>query len=242
MRILVYSDLHNEFGGFVPPAVSANVVVLAGDIDLLARGVTWANDAFASEVLYCAGNHEFYKGHLDRTREKMAIAAAAHVHVLENQVWTKGDVRILVATSWTGFSATGDVAAASRACAADMNDFRMIRAGSQYRRLRPADLIEKNRQTREFLSLELARPFSGRTVVVTHHCPIPEVAGSEHTGHLSAAYYNAWHDLVQLADAWIFGHTHSAVDCWIGSCRMISNPRGYPGEMTGFDAAKILEI
>lgn len=242
MKVLIYSDLHNEFDRFSPPPVEVDLVVLAGDIDLLARGVGWANETFKSEVIYCAGNHEFYKGHIDRTREKMKAAAAGHVHVLENEVWTVGDVRFLVATGWTDFTSTGDVVAASSVCARDMNDFRLIRAGSGYRRLRPVDVIERNHATKAFLTQELEKPFNGKTVVVSHHCPLREAAGGEHDGHISAAYYNNWHGLVNQAAVWIFGHTHKSIDTVFGNCRVISNPKGYPGEETGFEPAKILEI
>ena len=242
MKILIYSDLHNEFDCFTPPNVEVDLVILAGDIDLLNRGVKWANQSFSSDVIYCSGNHEFYKGHLTRTREKMEAVAASHIHVLDNQVWTSNNVRFLVATCWTDFSGTGDVMAASSACLGGMNDFRMIRTGSEYRRIRPADIIELNRASYEFLCEKLATPYAGQTVVVTHHCPIPEASGSEHSGHLSAAYFNRWHQLVDQADVWIFGHTHHSIDRPFGRCRLISNPRGYPQEETGFNPFKILEI
>ena len=242
MKILVYSDLHLEFECFTPPSVEVDLVILAGDIHLLTKGVVWANEQFGCPVLYCVGNHEMYRGHLTRTLEKMKAVASDNVHVLDNEIWIEGGVRFLVATAWTDYSGTGDVVAASAVCAQEMTDFRMIRAGNNYRRLRPADLIEKNRASHEFLAGELATPFAGKTVVVTHHCPIAEAAGNEHEGHISAAYFNRWHGLVEQAHAWIFGHTHSAIDAEFGRCRVISNPRGYPAESTGFDPYKIVEI
>lgn len=242
MKVLIYSDLHNEFDRFIPPDVPADVVVLAGDIDLQARGVLWANETFKAPVVYCAGNHECYKGHLNRTIEKMKAAAAPHVHVLENESLIIGNVRFLVATGWTDYSSTGDVTAAAMSCARVMNDFRMIRADSNYRRLRPADLIAKNQATSEFLGRELSRPFAGKTFVVTHHAPMAEVAGHEHDGHVSAGYYNSWHRLVEQAHYWAFGHTHHSVDTVLGGCRLLSNQRGYPGEDCGFELGKLIEI
>ncbi|QQN28592.1 metallophosphoesterase family protein [Pseudomonas syringae group genomosp. 3] len=245
MKILVLSDLHNEFAPFPTPkhvVDLVDLVVLAGDIDLQTRGVLWANETFTCPVIYCCGNHELYRGHLDRTLSKMKAAAAHHVHVLENESWTHGNVRFLVGTGWTDFSATGDVVAASMTCASVMNDFKMIRADTNYRRLRPADLISKNRATREFFDRELSTPFEGTTVVVSHHCPISEAAGDEHDGHVSAAYFNRWHSLVEKANVWIFGHTHRSIDVLFGESRLISNQRGYPGEETGFDPDKIVEI
>lgn len=234
MKILIYSDLHLEFADFEPPATDCDLVVLAGDISVRSRGVVWANDTFTCPVIYASGNHEFYKGHIDRTLTKMRDAAAKHVHVLENQCLVIGDIRFLVATAWTDFTATGDYRAAMRECAEWMNDFKRIRIGEGYSKLRPADLIARNITTRVFLMSELAKDFQGKTVVITHHCPIQEVAGDGHQGHLGAAYFNEWHDLVAQADVWIFGHTHHAVDTIVSGCRVISNPRGYPGERTAF--------
>ncbi|MEO8642467.1 metallophosphoesterase [Pseudomonas sp.] len=242
MKMLVYSDLHNEFALFEPPDTDADIVVLAGDIDIQARGVKWANETFSRPVIYVCGNHEFYKGHFDHTLRKMRESAAPHVHVLENQVWIRNQTRFLVTTSWTDFSSTGDAVEAMVTCALWMNDFQVIRAEESFRRLRPADVIERNHEAFDFLVAELAKPFEGKTVVVTHHCPVPEVAGDKHDGHLSAAYTNRWTALLPMVDVWIFGHTHRAVDTELCGCRLISNPRGYPQEETGFISGFTIEI
>lgn len=234
MKILVYSDLHVEFAEFNPPDVSPDLVILAGNISFRAKGVIWANHAFECPVLYACGNHEYYKGHIASTFTQMQNLASPHVHVLDNACYVHNGVRFLLGTGWTDFTSTGDRAAAMRLCGSEMNDFQVIRVGGDYRRLRPADVVERNHKTRDFLARELSTPFDGKTVVVTHHCPVPEVAGNSHEGHLAAAYSNQWHYLVERADAWIFGHTHQFVDTQFGSCRLISNPRGYPNECTGF--------
>ncbi|MNR46096.1 hypothetical protein D3C85_1650220 [compost metagenome] len=86
------------------------------------------------------------------------------------------------------------------------------------------------------------KPFDGKTVVVTHHAPVPEVVGDKHEGHLIAAYTNSWHALLEKADLWVFGHTHRAIDITLGRCRVVSNPRGYPGEQTGFDHGFVIDL
>lgn len=242
MKIQIYSDLHHEFSPFEPPETEADLVVLAGDIDVLGRGVTWANEAFSCPVIYCCGNHEFYKGHVDHTLQKMRDRASPHVLVMENEVWVHKQTRFLVTCAWTDFTSTGDAVTASALCAEWLNDFKVIRAGDSYRRFRPADAVKRNRVAFDFLATELAKPFKGKTVVVTHHCPIPQAAGMEDHGHLNAAYSNRWHALVELADTWIFGHTHHAIDMELSGCRLISNPRGYPGQKTGFNAALTIEV
>lgn len=242
MRICVLSDLHLEFEHFEPAILDADLVILAGDIHMKERGVRWANEVFSSEVLYILGNHEFYSGHFDRALEKATQLAASHVHVLEQGVFIRDGIRFLGCTGWTDFCATGDVAAASAIARSSMNDFKVIRTGTNYRRLRPDDVAARSRQAKEWLSTELQKPFAGRTVVITHHSPLIEVGGHENGGHLTAAYCNNWPSLVMQADMWIFGHTHHSIDTEMGGCRLISNPRGYPSEQTGFNPGKILEI
>lgn len=238
----VLSDLHLEFADFVAPTLDVDVVILAGDIHSLTRGVEWASDTFHCDVCYVLGNHEFYRGHLDRTLEKAKAKAAPHVHLLENETFIFRNTRFLGTTGWTDFTSSGDISAAMSIARQEMTDFRLIRTGPSYRRIRPDDIAQRNRCSEQWLAAELAKPFDGRSIVITHHAPLMEVGGDEHGGHLTAAYCNAWHGLVMMADGWVFGHTHCAVDVHLGGCHLISNPRGYPGESTGFDAHKIVEF
>jgi len=245
MRVYILSDLHLEFTDFQPPEFapgSLDLVVLAGDIHKLDRGVRWANETFSCDVLYVLGNHEFYSGHFDRTLQKARDAAQSHVHVLENESFVASGIRFLGTTGWTDFGATGDVSAAMSTAWSTMNDYLMIRADQSYRRLRPVDVAIRNQQAKIWLAGELEKPFSGRTVVITHHAPIIEVCDSKHEGHLTAAYCNSWYDLVDRADGWIFGHTHHSIDMVLSGCRLICNPRGYPGERCGFDPGKVVEF
>lgn len=244
MKIRIYSDLHVEFHRFDPPPLDASIdlVILAGDIDKKARGVRWANDTFNCTTVYVAGNHEFYGGHLDRTLQKTRDAAAPHVHILENQSLVIGDVRVLGTAGWTDFTSTGDQVAASKMARESMNDFTYIRTEASYRRIRPWDIIEKNRTAKQWLTEELAKTHSGKTIVVTHHAPTPAVVGEKHQGHLNAAYTNDWPSLIKKADLWVFGHTHERVDVELAGSRVVSNPRGYPGEVTGFNDAFEIEL
>jgi predicted phosphodiesterase len=242
MKLQIYSDLHNEFSRFEPTTSDADVVILAGDIDLKSRGVKWANDVFQCPVVYVCGNHEYYGGHIDHTLRKMKEAALPHVHVLENQTLIQDQVRFLVTTGWTDYTSTGDVQAATRIAAEWMNDFRLIRADISYRRLRPVDLIAKSKTACNWLAQELGKPFDGKTVVITHHAPVADYLSEEHAGHMAAAYANDWSDLLGGADLWIYGHTHVAANFNKNGCHLVSNPRGYPGEHTGFVPDLIIEL
>ena len=53
MRLYIISDLHLEFGPFVPPAMDADAIILAGDTATGVRGVDWAASTFPDiPVLY----------------------------------------------------------------------------------------------------------------------------------------------------------------------------------------------
>ncbi|MNE32703.1 3',5'-cyclic adenosine monophosphate phosphodiesterase CpdA [compost metagenome] len=242
MKLQIYSDLHLEFARFDPASSDADVVILAGDIDLKSRGVKWASEVFQFPVIYVCGNHEYYGGHIDHTLRKMKEAALPHVHVLENELMILDQTRFLVTTAWTDYSSTGDVVAAKRLAWEWMNDFRVIRADDNYRRLRPDDLSTRSKTAYQWLAQELDKPFDGKTVVVTHHAPALDHVGDDQPGHLIAAYANDWSDLLGKADLWVYGHTHVAADFFKEGCRVVSNPRGYPGQNTGFDPDLLIEL
>ncbi len=246
MRIHLLSDLHNEFETFVPEKVEADVVVLAGDIDVKGRGVAWALENFSCTTLYVPGNHEFYGGgHLLGTLEKMRRTSNERVRVLDRDEVLIGGVRFLGATMWTDFAATGNAPMAALSAQQGMNDFRKIRTGN-YRRIRPADLIEQSVKTRDWLRAALARPHDGPTVVITHHAPsLRSLQDNPHAGGpLDAAYANSWEDLMggDRVALWVHGHSHTAVDYLVNGTRVVCNARGYPGEVTGFDPSLVLTL
>lgn len=245
MRLHILSDLHREFHAFAPSVRDADVVVLAGDIDIKCRGVKWAAEAFDCPVIYVPGNHEFYKGHLERTLQKMRALASDKVRVLDCDECVIAGVRFLGAIGWTDYSATGNVPLAELDAMQQMNDFKKIRTGPSYRKTRPADFGALSVRAKAWLRERLLSPFDGPTVVVTHHAPsvLSLKTPSSTSSHLDAAYANRWEDLMgEGLDLWIHGHSHHAVDYEIGGTRIVSNPGGYPGERTGFQHDLIIEL
>jgi predicted phosphodiesterase len=248
VRIRVLSDLHLEFGGFEPPLVEADVVVLAGDIHVRELGVDWALAMFDCPIVYVPGNHEYYGGHFKHTFEKMKKrAAGTRLHLLNGEEAVIDGVRFLAATLWTDFSATGNTELAAAEAGECMNDYRRIRTQS-YRRLRPADTLGEHYLARAFLEDRLRQPFSSKTVVVTHHAPAMASTPPHHvsdTTHLNAAYVNRLEHLMGPAvSLWIHGHTHTSFDYEINGTRVVCNPRGYAPVLLnpGFDPAFTVEI
>ena len=245
MRIHVLSDLHLEIRLLTPQSTAADVVILAGDIHVKARGVTWARQAFAGPVFYVPGNHEFYGGHLVHTLASMRAQADARVRVLDRDEVVINGTRFLGCTLWTDFTATGNAHLAALQAQAEMNDFRKIRTRA-YQRIVPNDLVQECLKSLDWLRLKPAEPFVGKTVVITHHAPsLHSLAGNPYAGNLLDAAYAINCEALMGAERvalWIHGHSHCAVDYQIAGTRVVCNPRGYPGEETGFDAALVLTL
>jgi len=245
MRIHLLSDLHNEFTPFKPEVTNADVVVLAGDIDLGTRGIEWAKQAFACPVLYVPGNHEFYRGHLNKTLQAMRLAGDERVHVMDRDEIVMGAVRFLGVTMWTDFESAGSRPLAELIAQQTLSDFHQIRTHN-YRRIRPADLIELSTTARNWLRSKLAEPHDGLTVVITHHAPtLRSLEGNPHAGtNLDAAFANDWEDLMgsDRVALWLHGHTHTSVDFEVDGTRVVSNQRGYPGEESGFRPDLVIDL
>ena len=249
MRIHFLSDLHLEFAPFEPPAVAADVVVLAGDSHPGLRGLEWAAAAWPDRpVLYLLGNHELY-GHayprLVRKLETCAASLGTHVHVLSDRAVVLGGVRFLGATLWTDFALLGDPARSMAAAREQMSDFKRVRVEPTFRRCRPADTVLWHRRSVAWLRAQLAEPSPGPTVVVTHHAPSARSLNPLYTDPVAAAYASRLDDLVAASGAryWLHGHTHHCVDYRLGGTRVVSNQRGYPDEpVGGFRPGLVLEV
>ena len=49
-------------------------------------------------------------------------------------------------------------------------------------------------------------------------------------------------ELMGRATLWIHGHTHNVFDYTAGGTRIVCNPRGYPGEDTGFIPDFVVDV
>ena len=260
MRLLVLSDLHLEFQGFTPPESSLyDVVVLAGDISIGTKSVRWASrrSTFGgAEVIFVAGNHEFFNANRrDMLRQLREAAEGSSVHVLDRDAIVVQGVRFLGATLWTDFQlleasglSTFEAMAHARQA---MNDFKLIRdseAGNRRQLFSPTKAREEHLLSRAWLSRRLTESTALPTVVVTHHAPSarsmhPQYAGSP----LNPAFYSELPaEFFSTADLWIHGHSHSSADYLHGSTRVVSNPRGYflrgREENPGFKRDLVIEI
>jgi predicted phosphodiesterase len=234
MKIRVLSDLHLEFQRWSPPPVSADAVVLAGDIDSGAAGIHWGREYFPeSEIIYVPGNHEFYGSEMQDMLGKMRRAAKqSGVHLLDADSVEIDGVRFLGATLWTDFALYGaepkDIARSMAIGQSMMADYQVIR-WKDTGPLAPDDTREIHGLQRAWLNHELSKPFAGSTVVVTHHLPHSKSVHAKYKGDLLNPCFAS--DLSPLlrppVKLWIHGHTHESMDYEVEGTRVVCNPRGY---------------
>lgn len=244
MKIHFVSDTHLESWRVQPPYMGrwpgdASVTVLAGDISNGAQGVNWAARQARirnQRVIYVPGNHEFYGHDLPTLRAALRDRAKSlpEVILLDDDTAVIDGVRFVGATLWTDYLGdTGNLGQnMARAAVGLMDHYRIRNNGSGL--FRPADALRLHRASRGFIEAELARPFDGPTVVVTHHCPSMRC---NHPGFgsdsLAPAFCSNLDDVIRTYQpaVWICGHTHAPVDFQIGVTRVVNNPVGYPGEL-----------
>lgn len=247
MRLQILSDLHREFEPFDLPHVEADVLVLAGDIERGTRGLAWAAEVAGERpVVYVAGNHEYYGHALPKLTADLRMEVCAPVRYLERDCTEIGGMRFFGCTLWTDFQLLGNAAVARDTAQLKMNDYRKICVSPQYRRLRTSDTLALHHQSRRWLESAAERGETRGAVIVTHHAPSARsLAPGWPDDWLAPAYASDLESLIEASGAalWIHGHTHRPVDYRIGGTRIISNPRGYPGEaVSGFDPALVLEL
>ena len=249
MKIQVMSDLHNEFM-YSPRVIlktDADVIVLAGDIDVGLKGVKWAIDiskAHNKPVIYVFGNHEYYHQYLPNLMtDAKYMTIGTNVHLLENDVFIYKNVRFLGATLWTDFYACGKSKQleAMDYCQHHMSDYEVINHGG----LMPYNILDIHKVSLVWLKKQLSTPFQGKTVIISHHAPSLKSCHYE-LDLMSAGFVNKLDKLMYkyCVNLWIHGHTHEVDDYMIGSTRVVSNQFGYFGgqEVWKFNPALVIKI
>jgi predicted phosphodiesterase len=248
MLLHILGDMHLEFGGSNIATPEADVVVLAGDIDVGDRGLNWIRSHFGDRsVIYVLGNHEYYRHALpeltDRLRQE---TVGSSIHLLENSVVELSGFNFLGCTLWTDFAVLGAPEDAMKIAEEMMNDFRIIRHSGEHRVLRARDTATLHHESLAWLKREVARHDPARTVIVTHHAPSPRSEAPIHrNGPLNPAFASNLDAFVEACRVplWIHGHTHFNVDYLLGSTRVLSNQRGYPGQpCDGFNPGLVVTL
>jgi Icc-related predicted phosphoesterase len=224
MRALVASDLHFEFHkdegeSFVASMPEADVLVCAGDLAnaaLIEKGLRLLCDKFP-EVVYVAGNHEFYGSSIGVVRRRLEHLdrGIGNLHYLDNKVVEIDGQRFAGTTMW--FREKPNIGRLHR----HLNDFHHIADATH-------KVYEENVKALEFLEAEA----DNKTIVVTHHMPSDFCVDKMYEGSPINCFFVC--DMDELIcekqpPVWIHGHTHCSVDTTLDQTRLLCNPFGYAG-------------
>ena len=272
IRIIVMSDLHLEFE-FVPrhqqpsgPDFSwapseVDLVLLAGDIWVGAKTATWIcewAERFGVRVAWIAGNHEYYGQKIEKTMRafRKVCAGSPIVNFLEQDVVElkvrDRAIRVLGCTLWTDYDLHRTPVQSTDAASYMLNDHRKITEDADakqgiYTKFRPDHALRRHIASRAWLQGELAKPFDGPTVVMTHHAPHRKsIEAVYKDDRLTPAYVSDLSATIEEHDIalWAHGHIHTSKDYVVSGTRVVCNPRGYVGHATNpsFDTDKIIDV
>jgi hypothetical protein len=247
VRIQIASDLHLERfqrrfpqSRLVEPAPGADLLVLArGHPQRHARCRGLSRLAGSRRLRGPATTSSTTTtGHRHASTCKRACAGSA-VTVLDDGGIEVHGTRILGCTLWTDFQLPGSTPAqAMQTVESSLTDYRVIRTA--HGPLRTAQTLADHACSRRWLAQQLAQPFAGATVVVTHHAPHPLSIHARFAGHpINAGFVSDLTTLLAGADLWLHGHTHDSFDYRVGRCRVVANPAGYLLQRPGGDDAEL---
>ena len=279
MKITVVSDLHLEFSTIKLDNIQeADVLILSGDIlmseilhdypisltELAFNAIRHSkaikfreflqncSDKFKN-VIYVAGNHEFYNGKFYDGLKYLQEECLEYpnIHFLENKSITIDDVIFIGATLWTDCHKEDPLTMYQLPYL--MNDYVTIKNdNANYRKLRISDTINRHKNSLAYIENAVKNaPTDKKVVVITHHSPsylsISEKYKNDH--EMNGGYHSELSNFILDNPnilLWTHGHTHDVLDYKIGETRIICNPRGYESdsynENTGWNPNLLLEI
>lgn len=121
------------------------------------------------------GSHDYCGATFD-DRVLARITEAVGVNFAQKRVLTFGATRLLCCTLWTDFALMGDTEAAMARAVMAMPDYTRIHL-TDGELLTPEDTAVIHYDHLDWLTQEIAKPWPGQTVIVTHHAPSAAVSG-----------------------------------------------------------------
>jgi predicted phosphohydrolase len=224
-RLLIGSSAFNTL-------TADDLICIAGDvaegIDGIRQCLTEMRTYTDATIVGVMGNHDYTDQALAPiTVDRIQAELPERVHLLDNQLIELKGIRVLGCTLWTNpnpdFHEVGQELMPEYGQVNNQNGLL----------LSVADTLAAHHESVAWLNTELAKPFKGKTVVMTHHAPS---FISQHDRHqfseLKEFFCVELDDLIykHQPQLWIHGHLHDPVDYELDETRIVSSPLGYPDE------------
>lgn len=272
--IRVVSDLHLDFDipqnprNFLPQMLwhpekmendSQTVLIIAGDIwhakkPFSFMGYSWVKEIAKQfqYVIIVLGNHDFWGGNLpkeyDNYTKKIKEQELNNVFLLQNNSVVLGEVKFVGGTLWTDYN-RGDPACMQLAESGLMQDYKYIRNGVGFFKLRANKILAEHLKTRLAIEELAVKDYPEQKLwVVTHHlptiCSIPIENNEDGRENENSLYYSDMDNFIEQKDidVWVHGHSHRYQEYDLGKTKIIANPRGYTSEDTGFNPWAVFDL
>lgn len=248
MKLTLMSDLHLEFwedprkliDNIVELTPQSDIIALAGDIGVLAQNYDDIERLLIlltqkGKVIYTPGNHEYYGrkfecGEADLQQLRFNLRHTKDLVINTGQpewVEIQGCYNILVGTMWF-----------------EKKDY------TDYEKWCLADFKVKNlehyiyKYNDDFMRM-LEKTDKRNIIAISHHSPTYRSVGKKYIGSaLNQFFCNNFDYLLEDKDVLLacHGHLHDAVDFRLGNTRVVSNPFGYPTEVSALWKPLTVEI
>lgn len=252
MTIQYASDLHLEFPenkAFVqakPLQPKGDILLLAGDIvsfavmDKHQDFFNYISDNFKT-TYWLPGNHEYYYSDLAQKQSSFIENIKSNVHLVNNMTVKIEDARIILSTLWSKINLEKQWFIER-----NVSDFQVIKYNGF--RFSIDAFNELHTNCLNFITTELKKSFSGKTIVATHHVPTLQHYPEQYRhSDINEAFAVELFDLIEhsVADYWVYGHHHSNTpDFVIGGTQLCTNQMGYVehNEHLLFNPEKVLVL
>jgi Icc-related predicted phosphoesterase len=232
--IMVAEDLHDHPRDETPPEVE-KILGKRQQTAKRYRDFLHRCSVQFPHTIYVAGNHEFYHGKWHQTLDYLHEECSLYpnVYFLEDQTKEINDVVFVGVSLWTDMN--GGDPLTIYACDRSMNDYRMIREDAAgFRKLRPSDTVHRHKKSLSYIKKTIESDTDKKYIVVGHHSPTKQSVKPEYQNdyHINGAYSSDLSNFIlehPQIKIWTHGHTHDLFDYFVGTTRIVCNPRGYVG-------------
>jgi predicted phosphohydrolase len=235
MIIQYCSDLHLEFREN-HKYITSNPIEPVGDILILAGDIVpfalmnkrndffnYVSDHFGS-TYWLPGNHEYYDADISQRSGTINEKIRENVFLVNNTTIINGGARLILSTLWSSVSDTNAWQIEN-----NISDFKVIQQSGK--RFTTDDFNKLHNNCLLYVSAELEKEWTGKTIAATHHVPVFQHYPSKYKNSiLNEVFAVELSAMIESKgpDYWIFGHHHYNVAPFtIGPTELLTNQLGY---------------
>lgn len=250
VKILKISDIHLDSGNypFKLNLENVDIVILAGDIGNKFQAMNFIKPILDKGivVIYVLGNHEYY----NENTQPLTIAEIKagwkersdknpNLHVLDNDAVVVHGIKFIGSTAWTKLTPEKFLKSEVNAELGMSSDFKKIMKtklmkGYVIIRGKPITVEhyqELHNQDIAYIKEEIAKPFNGKKVLITHHPLTKESNNPEYPTDCFnfQLFCSEYDELIAQSDLdyYFHGHVHHSCQYFLGKTMVDCNAYGY---------------